>query len=124
MRHFILLSIFCISLYSQAKAGEGLTREQIHGGMQKNTAEVFGCYKSEIKKHPELKGRIQLSFDIDSQGKVINSKISKTTLNHKPTENCVVEKSKIWIFPQPIGTQPVHVEYPFEFRRTSEHLGK
>ncbi len=98
-------------------AAEGLTKEQIQQTIQKNSASVIKCYEVELKSQPGLKGRVQLSFDIGLDGKVIKSSVAKTTLNHQKVENCIVESSKTWIFHKRLGTQPVHVEYPFELRK-------
>jgi hypothetical protein len=111
---FGIMSFFASSVLATT---EGLTKEQIQQTIQKNIGSVMKCYEDELTSKPDLKGRVQLAFDIEVDGKILKSSIAKTTLNNQKVESCIVERSKTWIFPKPTGDKSVHVEYPFELRK-------
>jgi TonB family protein len=115
----LLFTVVTWSFLAQAESG-GLSSKTIQDTIQKNINGVLNCYNGEVKKNDQLKGMVHLSFDIEQNGKVINAAVSKTTLNNKATENCIIEKSKTWSFPKPTGSKPVHVDYPFDFRKVKK----
>ena len=119
--NLLLFGTLCFFASNILASAEGLTREQIQQTIQKNMSSVMTCYQEGLDSNPDLKGRVQLSFDIEVDGKILKSSISKTTLNNQKVENCIVEKSKTWIFPKPAGNKSVHVEYPFELRRNNKN---
>ncbi len=111
-----LITFFTLNAFANT---EGLTAQQIQQTIQKYMGNVLNCYDLEIKKNPELNaGRVVLSFDVELDGKILNSAVTKTTLHHKKVEACIVENSRTWIFPKPTGKKPVQVKYPFEFKKS------
>lgn len=114
---FGTLSFFASNVLATA---EGLTKEQIQQTIQKNIGSVIKCYEDELESKPDLKGRVQLSFDIEVDGKILKSSVAKTTLNNQKVEDCIVESSKTWIFPKPTNSKSVHVEYPFELKKNKK----
>lgn len=103
-------------LSDQASSAAGLTKEQIAEVISKNMSSVIKCYEDELKLKKGLAGKIILNFEVGSEGKVITSQIANSTLNHPPTETCIVKSSKTWVFPKPEGNAAVQVNYPFIFK--------
>lgn len=118
MKKILLSSIMFWMLSAEANS-EGLTALQIQQTIQKYMDNVLNCYNQELKDHTTLnEGRVELSFDVELDGKILNSAVTKTTLHNKIVEACIVENSRTWVFPKPTGKKPVQVKYPFEFKKS------
>ncbi|MFN7685989.1 MAG: AgmX/PglI C-terminal domain-containing protein, partial [Oligoflexia bacterium] len=74
------------------------------------------CYEREINaEKPDLSGRVGTNFVIGAEGKVTQAGIASTSLNHPPTEKCVLTVIRRIDFPKPRGGGVVQVSYPFKF---------
>ena len=54
------------------------------------------CYNRELKRNPDLKGKIVVKFTITPAGKVINPKIILSTLNSESVERCILSRISRW----------------------------
>lgn len=72
------------------------------------------CYKRELKTAPTLKGSITISFEIQSDGTLRNTKTSAQTLESPNVENCVVKRFKELHFPK-VNQASVEGTYQFHF---------
>lgn len=91
----------------------GLDADVITAVIKRYLAQVRHCYEQQLTVNPNLKGKIKVSFMIKGDGTVGTAAVKETTMHHKPTEDCIVEKVKTWQFPQPKGGGVVGVTYPF-----------
>jgi outer membrane biosynthesis protein TonB len=71
-------------------------------------------YNKELRSNPTLKGTISVEFSIDSSGKVIETRIVSTTMDHAPLEQALASRIKMWKFPH-LYDGVVVVTYPFVF---------
>jgi outer membrane biosynthesis protein TonB len=71
-------------------------------------------YNKELRANPTLKGTISVEFSIDSTGKVIETRIISTTMDHAPLEQALASRIKMWKFPH-LYDGVVIVTYPFVF---------
>jgi len=71
-------------------------------------------YNKELRSNPTLKGTISVEFSIDSIGKVIETRIVSTTMDHAPLEQALASRIKMWKFPHRYDGVVV-VTYPFVF---------
>lgn len=94
----------------------GISRYAINATIAKYLNQVRRCYETELKTKPELQGLVEMSFEINSAGRLNFANVSKTTLKDAPTEKCISEKMMTWQFPQPKGGVKVPVKYPFMLR--------
>jgi hypothetical protein len=94
----------------------GISRYAINATIAKYLNQVRRCYETELRNHPEIQGLVEMSFEINSTGKLNFSKVSKSTLNSSPVESCISAKMMDWQFPQPKGGVNVSVKYPFMLR--------
>jgi hypothetical protein len=91
----------------------GIDKEIVRRVVHKHLNEVKFCYEKELMKRPEIAGRVMSQFTIGSNGMVVASGISSTTLHDAPAEQCIAEAIKRWEFPRPDGGGIVMVQYPF-----------
>jgi hypothetical protein len=71
-------------------------------------------YNKELRSNPTLNGTISVEFSIDSSGKVIETRIVSTTMDHAPLEQALASRIKMWKFPH-LYDGIVVVTYPFVF---------
>ena len=71
-------------------------------------------YNKELRSNPTLKGTVSVEFSIDSSGKVIETRIVSTTMDHAPLEQALASRIKMWKFPHLYDDAAV-VTYPFVF---------
>ena len=81
--------------------------------VRRHINEVKFCYQRELQSRPSLSGRVTVRFTIGSTGKVLRSKISRTTLHNANVERCIARAVRRWSFPMPPGGGIVIVSYPF-----------
>jgi len=81
--------------------------EQYKGGL-------IYLYNKELRSNPTLKGTITVEFSIDSNGKVIETRIITSTMDHAPLEKALALRIKMWKFPH-LYDGVIIVTYPFVF---------
>lgn len=116
-----VLSLLLLALGGSPDAGGpppvkgSLDKEEIRAVIRSHIDEVKHCYEAELGNHPDLLGRVMVTFTISAQGDVIASKMESSTMDSPPVEACTVATVRRWRFPKPIGGGVVIVSYPFVF---------
>lgn len=57
---------------------------------------IQSCYQRELKRNPDLKGKLVVRFTIDPTGRVKDVKIIRSTLNNPHIERCVLNRIRRW----------------------------
>lgn len=94
----------------------GISKYAINATIAKYLNQVRRCYEAELKNSPELQGLVEMSFEINAEGRLNYAKVNKTTLASPPVESCISTKMMDWQFPKPKGGVNVPVKYPFMLR--------
>lgn len=94
----------------------GLSKYVINATIAKYLSQVRRCYEAELKNSPDIQGLVEMSFEINAEGKLNFAKVNRTTLNSRPVEECISTRMMDWQFPQPKGGVTVPVKYPFMLR--------
>lgn len=92
--------------------GAGLDAAQIRTVIRGGMAGIRNCYTEGLKKDPELKGKIDVGFTIDPEGKVKNPSAKNTSFD-AATSDCIVKAIGRLTFPKPSDGKEVEVVYPF-----------
>lgn len=74
------------------------------------------CYNQELKKDPDLAGKVVIKFTVGPKGTVTRTEVKETTLKNKDVESCMVTEIKAWIFPEPRRGESVDIAFPFVFK--------
>jgi len=93
----------------------GLDREIIQRVVRQNRASIKACYEQELQKQPGLNGEVLITFTIGPKGDVLSVSKAQSSLNHNGVEQCVMQRIRRWVFPEPKGGTLVNVRYPFRF---------
>ncbi|HEX4923805.1 MAG TPA: AgmX/PglI C-terminal domain-containing protein [Bdellovibrionales bacterium] len=100
-------------------AGEQFTgnidKEGIRRVIIANQRQIKDCYERGLNRDPSLHGKVVLEWEIGDRGRVLSAKVKTSTLGSPVVENCMVQRLKTWIFPEPPGDQVAVVAYPFVF---------
>ncbi len=94
----------------------GLDKEIIRRIINQHRSRFKYCYERELIKNQSLQGKIHVWFQIEPNGRVYKSRISRSTMNNDRVEECLARRVKLLRFPSPKGGGVVHVNYPFIFR--------
>ena len=79
-------------------------------------ADFRACWENEVKNQsPRASGKVDTTFTIESDGRVKDASIQKTTLNLPVTESCILRVIKEIQFPIPTAGATVKVNYPLKF---------
>ena len=101
---------------TEESIGVGIDKEAIRRVIMANLRIIRSCYEAQLNRHPELYGKLVLSWDIGEQGRVVAARVKSNDLGSQEVANCITEKLKTWKFPEPPPNQVVVVEaYPFFF---------
>jgi hypothetical protein len=95
-----------------------LDKELIRRVIHAHRNEIRYCYERALTANPGLWGKVTVNFIIGGNGGVQSSKVKETTMNNAEVEGCIVQKIKMWKFPEPKGGGIVVVTYPFVLKQT------
>ena len=74
----------------------GRNQDDIQGIILKHNNSVQYCYQRELKRNPNLKGKLVVRFSITSQGTVKDVEVISSTLNNRKVERCVSNRIRRW----------------------------
>lgn len=94
-----------------------LSKAQIARVVRMHWYQIRYCYESQLRRNPNLSGKIVIKWVIAGTGYVQTAAVAQTTMNNERVENCIARRVRRWKFPQPKGGGIVVVNYPFLFRK-------
>ncbi len=80
----------------EGSGGGGRSQDAVAEIVARHTAAIQSCYQSEVRRTPELKGKIVVRFVITPQGTVESATIISSTLNNPRVEKCVISRILRW----------------------------
>jgi TonB family protein len=78
------------------KATGSRDRDAVAAIVAKHTSAIQFCYQRELKRSPNLKGKVVVRFVIAPQGTIESVTILASTLGNPTVENCIAERIKRW----------------------------
>jgi len=99
---------------SSAIGSGKLDKGQIAAVVRRRVKSVTSCYERELKKNPDLAGKISVQFTIGQMGRITSIKAAVNTTGSAAVASCITARIKRWRFPKPEGGD-VTVSYPFVF---------
>jgi outer membrane biosynthesis protein TonB len=79
---------------------------------------IQGCYESQLKRNPTLKGRIVVRFTIGTTGRVTEVDIDENQMGNDEVASCIKAKIRAWTTPFKPESDAT-VSYPFVFAPAS-----
>jgi len=71
-------------------------RDAVAAVVARHTSAIQFCYQREVRRHPNLRGKLVVRFAITPQGTIASVTVISSTLNNPTIESCVVERIKRW----------------------------
>lgn len=71
-------------------------RDAVAAVVSQHTSAIQFCYQRELKRTPNLKGKVVVRFVITPQGTVESVAILSSTLGNSAVENCLAQRIKRW----------------------------
>ncbi len=75
---------------------------------------IRSCYEQELRRNPNLSGKVYIDFTIGVTGKVTRASVGRSSLKSRAVESCIVARVKGWRFPKPPDGE-VEITYPIVF---------
>ncbi|MBN2013029.1 TonB family protein [candidate division KSB1 bacterium] len=113
-----------VSSISSVESADGVhtdsrDSDEISMVVNKHNAAIQTCYTRELKRNPDLKGKVVVRFTIEPSGKVSKVDVVSTTLNNPRVERCILSKIRRWDDFGPIdaslGSATVRQVYTFGY---------
>lgn len=92
------------------------SRELVMRVIKRHQSEIRFCYETELKRSPELEGKVTVRWSIDGSGNVTDALIAESGLGSDPVEACILQRVKRWSFPEPKSGNEVVITFPWVFR--------
>lgn len=73
------------------------------------------CYERVLIRRPHLRGKIHIWFQIEANGRVYKSRVSRTTMYNPRVERCLARRMRYLRFPRAKSGGVTIVNYPFAF---------
>jgi TonB family protein len=70
--------------------------DAIHEVLLSHVPAVRYCYERELKRNPELKGKIVVKITVAADGSVSEAEIVSSTLNSERVERCILARIRLW----------------------------
>jgi len=78
------------------KATGSRDRDAVAAVVTRHNSAIQFCYQKEVRRNPNLKGKLVVRFVITPQGSIAGVNIISSTLNNPAVESCIVERLKRW----------------------------
>ena len=78
------------------KATGSRDRDAVAAVVTRHNSAIQFCYQKEVRRNPNLKGKLVMRFVITPPGRVASVNIISSTLNNPAVESCIVERLKRW----------------------------
>jgi hypothetical protein len=95
-----------------------LDKDLIRKVVERNKGQIQFCYdtKLQLRRGGKPSGRVMAFWRIAPSGRVVETRSISSTMQDAGFEQCLMDRIRTWIFPEPKGGGSVNVEYPFTFR--------
>ncbi len=70
--------------------------DAIHEVLLSHVPAVRYCYERELKRNPELKGKIVVRITVAADGSVKEAEVVSSTLNSERVERCILARIRLW----------------------------
>ncbi len=100
--------------FPEALLPSTLSQSQISSVVNRNLARIKFCYDSQLRRNPNLTGKVIVNFTVEGSGKVSSVAVKSRRFRGSYLDTCVTGAIRSWRFPRFSG-DPVSVDYPFIF---------
>jgi outer membrane biosynthesis protein TonB len=94
----------------------GLKRASVESRVLAKMDKIAACYRKQVRKDPELEGRLVIQWLVNEDGDVKNCTVPHDTMNNRALERCIMSKIKVINFPKPKGDEGAQVAFSFLFK--------
>lgn len=92
-------------------------KELVMRTISQNYRDLKDCYHDGLKKSSEMKGKVVMGWEMDTQGRVSGVEVQTSQLNNKQVEKCMADRLSGWRFPRQAKLQGSkdRMTYTFQF---------
>ncbi len=93
--------------------------DEVSSIVQEHSPAIKYCYERELKRNPDMKGKVVVRFTITPAGTVTNVKIISSTLDSETVERCILSRISHWddfgVIDQSLGNATFRQVFSFGF---------
>lgn len=86
---------------------------EIRRKLAENRSALGFCYQAGQANDPTIEGTVVVQFRVESDGRVVEPKVSSTTLNSPTTEECILRVISQWRFSSGKKADTFELAFPF-----------
>lgn len=90
-----------------------LDKEGVRRVIREHLPQISACYEPELKKHPNLKGKLIARFMIAEDGKVASVDMADSKLPNAKVVECAGKVFETMVFPRPAAGMQL-ITYPID----------
>ena len=90
-------------------------KEAIQKVVEENMKELRVCYERLAQRDPNVSGRVDFKWIIQTNGLVEDIKIVKSQIKDEDTLECMIASLATWKFPESSKKVALDISYPFIF---------
>jgi hypothetical protein len=79
--------------------------------------EIKSCFQEQYKKRKSLRGKLKLSWRVNSKGQAIKISDDGSTVRSQKVRNCAIKALRSWPFPPPPEGKAYDVSFSWMFKR-------
>ncbi|MBN2096560.1 AgmX/PglI C-terminal domain-containing protein [Candidatus Peregrinibacteria bacterium] len=68
--------------------------------INRNKSAIEACYSKQLKRNPNLSGKVEVSFTVRADGRVQRVQVTRNTMGNTSVASCICETIKRWVFPK------------------------
>ena len=114
MKFSALLSIIFLTGCA-AVPHQSYDREKVRLAINSHKKAFKACYDEALNRDKDVKGRVVIEFDIETEGKVTKAFAITNDTKDAVLGACLSDKVKSITFPEPPDAEIARVRYPFVF---------
>jgi hypothetical protein len=93
-----------------------MSKDEIEKVIRSYSEEFVACFEKHQPKNTKAEGKVYISIDVESEGKVSGAKYNSERSTYKNAElgQCLADKAKMWRFPVLYTEETLQINYPFQ----------
>lgn len=72
------------------------TAEQVQAVINSHRPAIIDCYKQLLRRQPEAKGKIEIRFAVNPDGRVVRAEIVQSTIDDSEMQQCILNRIRKW----------------------------
>lgn len=96
-----------------------IDRKELERVLNFHSGQLRDCYERALNQNKNLSGRVLISLIVQKDGTPRNTEITKSSIEDRSFQRCIIRRISAWMFPRPKGGE-TPVRFPLIFTASSQ----